>query len=142
MASDVEKIVKGGHEAWNSHDPDKVVSVYTDDCVCDSVPMGVVFHGKDEVKALAKQLSTDYPDFHYEPKSWFASGNKVASEWVWTGTHKHSSNPAIPATGKRFSVRGVSILELRQGKMSRATFYWNLADLMQQLGLMPKAPSK
>ncbi len=59
-----------------------------------------------------------------------------------TGTHKHSSNPAIPATGKQFSVRGVSIIELRKGKMSRATFYWNLVDLMQQLGLMPKAPSK
>jgi steroid delta-isomerase-like uncharacterized protein len=142
MVNDVERIIKDGYEAWNSHDADKVASGYTDDCVYESVATGVVCHGKSELKALAKQFFTDYPDLHFEPKSWFASGNKTASEWVWTGTHKHSSNPAMPATGKQFSVRGVSILELRQGKMSRAIFYWNLADFMQQLGLMPRTPSK
>jgi steroid delta-isomerase-like uncharacterized protein len=142
MASDVERMIKDLYVDWNSHDPEKAVSFYTDDCVLENLATGEVCHGKNEVKAIVKRMSTDYPDFRFESKSCFASGNWAASEWVMTGTHTHSSVPAMPATGKRFSVRGVSILELRKGKISRETEYWNLADLMQQLGLMPKAPSK
>ncbi len=56
MANDVEMIIKDGYEAWNSHDLDRVVSGYTDDCVYESLPMGVACHGKNESKALAKQF--------------------------------------------------------------------------------------
>jgi len=43
----------------------------------------------------------------------------------------------IPATGKGFSIRGASVTELHNGKISRNTDYWNLATMMQQLGAMP-----
>ncbi len=123
MANDAGRMIKDWYAGFNSHDPDKAILFYTDDCVFQDLPAGVVVHGKNEMKAWNKQTLTDYPDMQIESKSWFASGNKVASEWVMTGT--------IPATGKRFSARGVSILELREGKVNRETSYWNQADLMQ-----------
>jgi steroid delta-isomerase-like uncharacterized protein len=44
--------------------------------------------------------------------------------------------PGIPATGKQFSVRGVSILELEDGKIRRCSDYWDMAEFLKQLGVM------
>jgi len=57
-----------------------------------------------------------------------------------SGTLAHSSIPGVPATGKKFSVRGAAITEFRGGKISRNTNYWNLASMLQQVGVMPGPP--
>jgi ketosteroid isomerase-like protein len=43
----------------------------------------------------------------------------------------------MPATGKRFSVRGATILELQSGKIRRNSDYWDAASVMRQVGLLP-----
>ena len=40
-------------------------------------------------------------------------------------------------TGKKFSVRGVSILTLKNGKISHNVDYYDAATVMKQLGLLP-----
>jgi predicted ester cyclase len=42
----------------------------------------------------------------------------------------------MPATGKRFSTRGVTILELQAGKIRRNSDYWDAAGVMRQVGLL------
>jgi steroid delta-isomerase-like uncharacterized protein len=142
MANDIEKIMEEFRAAWNSRDVDKIVSFYADDCVLEDMGLGVVCHGKKELYNFIRQWYVDYPDLRFEWKSRFNAGNWVAGEWTMTGTNVHSSNPAIPATGKRFSVRGVSIIEVQEGKIKRETDYYNQLTIMQQLGLMPVTPSK
>jgi steroid delta-isomerase-like uncharacterized protein len=141
MTNDIEKMLKEWAAAWNSHDLDKIISFYTDDCVLEDNGLGVVCHGKKELVALCKSSFIDVPDVRFESKSLFNTGNWVAWEWTMTGTQVHSSNPAIPATGKRFSVRGASIIEIHNGKIRRETDYYNMLTMMQQLGLVPM-PSK
>jgi ketosteroid isomerase-like protein len=41
----------------------------------------------------------------------------------------------MPATNKPFEVRGSSIVEFRDGKISRNSDYWDLATYMKQVGL-------
>jgi ketosteroid isomerase-like protein len=53
-------------------------------------------------------------------------------QWVFSGTDK-----GVFKTGKKFSVRGVSILELRNGKISRSQDYYDVATVMRQVGLLP-----
>lgn len=140
MATDAEKMMKDYLKAWNSHDINKILSFFTDDCVYEDAALGAVNHGKKELGAFANSVFTDMPDFKLEIKSAFVAGDWAGSEWVMIGTHAHSSFAKIPATGKHFSVRGASITELRQGKISRNTDYWNMATFMQQVGLMPAQP--
>jgi hypothetical protein len=49
-----------------------------------------------------------------------------------TGTHAGEVPRTLP-TGKSFSVRGASIEELRGGKISRHTDYYNLVSSLQQV---------
>jgi steroid delta-isomerase-like uncharacterized protein len=74
-------------------------------------------------------------------KSFFSTGDPIASEWVMSGTHA-GDVPGLPATGKSFSIRGASIIELHKGKVSRQTDYYNLVSFLKQVGLLPETPSQ
>jgi hypothetical protein len=39
--------------------------------------------------------------------------------------------------GKKFSVRGVSVVEIEGRRIARETDYWDLATLLGQIGLLP-----
>jgi steroid delta-isomerase-like uncharacterized protein len=125
--------------AWNSHDWDKVFPFYADDCIYEDMGGGKVSHGKPEVKAYFHDMLVWSADFKMESKSFFTIGNWMAGEWVMTGTHT-GDVPGMKATGKKYSIRGASVCELRKGKIRRETDYWNLASFLQQVGLMPGQP--
>jgi ketosteroid isomerase-like protein len=75
MTNDIEKMIKDWAAAWNSHDLDKIISFYTDDCVLEDNGLGVVCHGKKELVAFCKSSLIDVPDVRFESKSLFNTGN-------------------------------------------------------------------
>jgi hypothetical protein len=46
----------------------------------------------------------------------------------------------LPATGRKFAVRGVSVGRLEGGKIKENTDYWNMVELLSQLGMLPEEP--
>ena len=140
MASDTEKMMSDYLTAWNTHDVEKLLSFFTDDCVYNCTPMGKVSRGKQELKDFISNTFTEFPDFKLEMKSAFNAGDRGAGEWVMSGTFAHSNMPGVTATGKKFSIPGATINKFSGGKISRVTNYWNLAAFLQQVGLMPPPP--
>jgi ketosteroid isomerase-like protein len=43
--------------------------------------------------------------------------------------------PGLPATGRPFEIRGATVVEFRDGKISRSTDYWSLAEYRRQVGV-------
>jgi steroid delta-isomerase-like uncharacterized protein len=62
-----------------------------------------------------------------------AHGNQVSAEWVATGTH-NGDLPGMPATGRPFILRGVTVTIRQQGKIVRESIYYDLNDLKHQIG--------
>ena len=139
MATDVERMFEDYLEAWNSHDVEKILTFFTDDCVYEDVATGAVNRGKEELKAFSSATFAAFADLKFERTSNFVAGDWRGAEWVMSGTHG-GDFPGLPATGKSFSVRGASITELHEVKIRRNTDYWNLASFLQQIGVMPTAP--
>jgi steroid delta-isomerase-like uncharacterized protein len=127
--------------AWNSHDMEKVLPFYTDDIVYEDVASGVIKRGKEELKAFGNDFFAAFPDVNIEVKSAFSSGDWFCTEWVMSGTHK-GDLPKVPATGKRFSIRGVSVGELKEGKIKRNSDYYDKMLFLQQIGAIPASPPK
>jgi steroid delta-isomerase-like uncharacterized protein len=73
------------------------------------------------------------PDFRIEVATRFETEKWAAGEWAMSGTQK-GDMPNLPATDKPFSIRGVTILELEGGKISRCSDYWDMAAFLKQLG--------
>lgn len=125
---------------WSAHDIERVVSLCTDDCVYEDVPMAVVNRGKEALRAFGRQVFGAFPDLKVDLSSYFAAGDGAVLEWVMSGTHE-GDLPGLPATGASFSVRGVTVLVLKDGRISRNSDYWDLASVLTQLGLMPARAS-
>src|SRR5208283_2191202 len=101
-------------------------------CIYENWAHEIVKHGKKELTEMINSMFVDFPDIKYEQKSSFAAGDWAGVESVISGTFTHSSSPAMPAAGKTFSVRVASIIQLRKGKISRLSDYFNLATMLQQ----------
>jgi len=140
MATDVKKIIKDYVLANNSHDVNKILSFWADDGIREDVALGIINHGKKEVTAFYNTAFVNFPDWKVELKSVFGAGDWAVLEYVLSGTQVHSNRPEVPATGKTFSCRGAEIFQFRNGKISKASDYYNMATIMQQLGLMPAQP--
>ena len=142
MTIDIKKILSDYILTVNSHHVSEILSFCTDDVFYENVARGSVYRGKEEFAAGLNASFTEIPDLKHELKSVFGVGDCAAMEYVILGTHANTirSVPGIPATGKTLSVRGVSIFQLRGGKISRQSEYYNLATVLQQIGLMPGQP--
>ncbi len=135
MAFNIEEMLKDENAAWNTHDVEKIATFYTDDCVKEDLAVGAATRGKEEMKALIHRAFIAIPNMTIELQTTFNSGNWAASEWLMSGTYSSNFPGMPPATGKPFSVRGATIMELRNGKISRTSDYWNYASFLQQVGL-------
>lgn len=131
-----EQVLEQWATAWSSHDADKVLSLLTEDCIYEDVTFGVVTRGQKEVRAFADGVFAGIPDFKIELTAKFATDTWGAMEWIMSGTHK-GDFPGMPATGRRFSGRGITIVELQAGKIRRNSDYWDAAGVMRQVGLLP-----
>ncbi len=119
---------------WSAHDAERVVRLFTEDCVYEDVTIGAVNHGKDELRAFAAAIFAAIPDFAIALSSSHADQGWAAMEWTMSGTHA-ADLPGLPATGEHFSVRGATVLALAPDGISRCTDYWDKATFAAQVGL-------
>lgn len=128
-------------DAWNSHDVDAIVEFFTDDGVYEDATIGRVNRGKAEILAFVEETFAAFPDFRVKdtgPATVDASG-RFANEWTMSGTHE--GDTAIPATHQRFSLRGASVGEFEDDKISRNSDYWNMAEFLAQVGILAQPPA-
>ena len=123
-------------EAWSGSDPERVVALFTDDCVYEDVTLGAVNNGSEQLSAFAAGFMTAIPDFKFEVVSSFATEDRLSIEWRMTGTHANDL-PDMPATGRKFDLRGATVIEVGSGKGRVCRDYWDMATLRRQLGLAP-----
>jgi len=117
--------------AWNSHDVEKVAPVFTNDVLYEDVTFGAVNHGSAELRKFATSIFQAVPDVKFDLVNSSINGGHGTIEWVFTGTDK-----GLYKTGKRFSVRGVSVIDLRGDKISRNLDFYDAASIMRQVGLL------
>ncbi len=60
-------------------------------------------------------------------------GNQVTAEWVATGIHT-GDLPDLPASGRPFTLRGVTVVVRHDDKIVREALYYDVAELHRQLG--------
>jgi steroid delta-isomerase-like uncharacterized protein len=138
MAGSFPTLAQDLVDAWNSHDPDRVLALFTDDPVTEDVTFDSVSRGRDEVRQAAAGAFATFPDIHFELITAVLAAEGGAAEWTMTGTHT-ADLPGMPATQKAFTVRGVSVFTLVDGRIRRNRDYWDLATMMRQLGFLPEA---
>ena len=88
------------------------------------------------LKDLIASFRTSFPDLNATVEEQVAGGDKVVSRLTMSGTHQ-GEFMGMPATGKSFTIPGVSIWEVRGGQLISEWVSWDAMGMMQQLGAMP-----
>ncbi len=127
-AAVAEKWIAG----WNSHDPDKMLPLFADDIFYEDVAFGEVSHGQAEVRKFILSELEGVPDLELKLERADIHGGHGTIEWTFRGTDKE-----VFKTGKKFSVRGVSVIDMRDGKIVRNVDFYDVATIMRQVGLLP-----
>jgi len=118
--------------AWNSHSPDKMLPLFTDDVFYEDVAFGAANHGKAELRKFAADEFAAVPDLELKLVRADIHSGHGTIEWEFSGTDK-----GVFKTGKKFSVRGVSVIDLRNGKIFRNLDFYDAATIMRQVGKLP-----
>jgi len=118
--------------AWNSHSPDKMLPLFTDDVFYEDVAFGEANQGKAELRKFAADEFEGVPDLELKLVRADIHGGHGTIEWTFSGTDKD-----VFKTGKKFSVRGVSVISLRDGKIFRNLDFYDAATIMREVGVLP-----
>ena len=80
----------------SSNDSEKLLALFTDDCIFEDVTFGVVARGKEELRHFVNGAFAAVPDFIYELRGWFDGGQWAMIEWVMSGTHNKPFSLPLP----------------------------------------------
>jgi len=83
-------------------------------------------------KGFVGLLLQAFPDLHYTVEDRLSEGDKVVSRWTATATHTGDFF-GLPATNKNVKMIGMTIFEVKDGKIAQLWDVWDQAGLMKQL---------
>lgn len=138
---DADEIINGLIEMWTSKNTEIIDDLFIDECLYEDVPDQASYHGRAEVKAFLGELFNWTPDLKVEYTATLFKDDWAAVEWTWSGTQTGDIRGLMDATGRPYSLRGASVLELEDGKIKRISDYYNAGRLLYQLGTKFMLPS-
>jgi steroid delta-isomerase-like uncharacterized protein len=122
-------------EVLNSRNVDVLDELAVEDYI-EHDPFPGQGNGRADLKARAELLLTAFNPLRFTIEDVIAEGDRVVVRWTNAGTH-NGPFLGIPPTGKAFSIGGIDIHAVRDGRMAE---HWHVVDQfahMQQLGLLP-----
>ncbi len=104
--------------------------------VVEQVPLPGQGPGLEGLKDVLRGMRSAFPDLIFVIHEQVSEGEKVASRFEWTGTHK-GAFLGVPATGRSVRVWGVVIDRLEAGRIKDTRIIMDIFGLMMQLGVIP-----
>lgn len=126
-----------GEKNWNA-----VKGSVTHGIVYDEIATHRKMNGVDQLLKCWQGWATAFPDSKATFRNAFAIDNTVVLEVLWRGSHKgelQTPDGRFEATGKSIEVPACLIVEIGDGKVKAIRHYFDMATLLQQLGLAKAA---
>jgi steroid delta-isomerase-like uncharacterized protein len=127
-------------DRYNAGDLDGVMDLYADDAV-QIMPDGT-YEGWNTVRERLAQELEGFTDLDHTVRSFVEQGDAFADEWTFVGTHTGAfrlpDGTELPPTGKRVEMRGMELVQVRDGKIVLNTLYYDNVAALAQLGLIPE----
>ena len=116
MTTNTLETIERFNEAFNRHDIEAVMAMFTEDCVFDNTsppPDGERHEGQAAVRAFWERFFASSPDAHFEAEDIFAAGDRCTVRWRYTWK----------SAGGTGHVRGVDVFRVRDGKVAEKLSY-------------------
>lgn len=132
-ASSTLALIEQYYAAFNAGDHEAFFALLDDDVVHD-VNQGGRERGKDAFRAFAARMSRAYKE-QIVGITLFASsdGTRAAAEYTVLGTYLETDEGLPEAIGQKYELAGGAFFEVREGRVTRVTNYYNVEDWLRQV---------
>jgi steroid delta-isomerase-like uncharacterized protein len=131
------KLLERYVELYNAGDLASCMDLYAEDAV--QLMHDGIFEGRSEIQTRLARDLTAFPDATYTVVSFVEQGDSFADEWTFVGTHMGPflmpDGTEAPATGKRVEIKGMELVQVRNGKIVVDNLYYDSIMAPLQLGL-------
>jgi len=88
--------------------------------------------GPQVYKATVTRFLAAVPDLRFTIQDMISEGDKVVVSWVLSGTHQGEFYGIAP-TNKKISVEGITIHQIKNGKILESYASWDRLGMMRQV---------
>ena len=134
MSEAAEKLMDGIMDAWNNKDWDKLKDYHLDSWIDHTAPEGM--NDLNGLQGMFGLFTNAFPDLELEIPKAIVNGNEVAYLYIVSGTHT-GDFMGVPASGKEINIKGMTMLNMEDGKCAEAWGVLDMMSLMQQIGAVP-----
>ena len=128
--------------AWNDRDAERIASFFADGAVYEDHGAGVTALGREGIRDHAARVHAGFPDLRFELIRAAHGEDFTAGEWRSAMTHLGGFVGLRP-TGWVVKSSGVDVATLDEaGRIIRLDSYYDGAEIMRALGLLPARGSR
>jgi steroid delta-isomerase-like uncharacterized protein len=123
-------------ETLNSHDVNKFTSLFAENSIYEEVASGRSYKSRNKIAIYIESTISGIPDTKFETVNILANDSLAAVEWIWKGTNSVGwADMGLPATNKYFELRGISIMVIKNGLITRNSDYWDWNTFLKGIGV-------
>jgi steroid delta-isomerase-like uncharacterized protein len=131
--SDAIALIQRYYDAFNRGDWEAMLDCLTDD-VAHDLNQGGREHGREAFRAFLARMNRSYREqLQKIVVMASADGQRAAAEYEVHGSYLADDEGLPPAHGQRYVLPGGAFFDLRDGRISRVSNYYNLADWIAQV---------
>ena len=129
----MSETVKRYFDAFNAGDVHGMLDCLSED-VAHHVNEGQIRRGKEKFSAFCAHMNRCYREQLTDMVVFEAEGGtRAAAEYVVNGTYLETDEGLPEARGQTYRLPAGSFFDLSDGKITRVTTYYNLADWVKQV---------
>ncbi|MGI8926517.1 MAG: ester cyclase [Tepidiformaceae bacterium] len=140
MSQQAETVARACLESFNKADWAAMKGTLAANSVYEEYGTQRNIQGADAILAAFQAWKVAMPDVTGTVRNVFASGETVALELMWQGTHTgplETPGGSIPASGKQQKTPGIWSIDVRDGKVQSSRQYFDMLTFLQQIGAAP-----
>jgi steroid delta-isomerase-like uncharacterized protein len=112
---------------------DQLYNDYAEHAVVEDSMYPHPFVGRAAIMSRKSAGMAAIPGLKINVTNRIAHGNQLTVEWVASGTHS-GNYPGLVASGRSFSIPGVTVVVRQNGKIVRESLYYDMNEVRRQLG--------
>lgn len=126
-------LVQQYYAAFNKGDWDAMCAFLSED-VAHDLNQGAREIGRATFRAFLDRMNTSYREQLRDIVLMQGPNGRVGAEYVVEGTYLRTDQGLPPAANQRYTLPGGAFFDVRDGKITRVTNYYNLQDWLKQVG--------
>lgn len=134
------EVARTAFDAVNKHDLDAIIELDSPDVVEDVIA-GETLYGKEGVRQYFEELFASLPDVSMTVERVVTDDTTAVVTWRLQGHFTGAAFQGVEATGRTMDVRGVDVMEIKNGHIERNTIYYDGLGVARQMGLLPRKDS-